>query len=412
MEGLTTYTLGELSINGKGSYGIGAPAVDFSKNKYMYLRITDINDDGTLSTSDRKSVDDPEAHKYVLHKNDIVFARTGNSTGRAYFYDERDGELVYAGFLIKFSLDPTKVNPKVLKYYTHSKPYYDWVKSFDTGATRGNINAQTFASMPITLPDKETQDRIVDILSAIDNKIRLNNRINHNLEQQAQALYKSWFVDFEPFRGGKFVDSELGLIPEGWRVGQLSEICEIVGGGTPSKVKTEYYTNNGIHWLTPKDLSISCKKFTSRGLDDITELGYKSSSAKLMPKGAVLFSSRAPIGYLTIAKNTICTNQGFKSAVPGIAGTAFLYYYLKFNTEYIKTLASGSTFKEASGSLMKSLAVVIPPKMVFDKFEDVMARYFDSQENIELENSHHVEVRDSLLPRLMSGKLKINDLTC
>ena len=181
MKGLTTYTLGELSINGKGSYGIGAPAVDFSKDKYMYLRITDINDDGTLSTSDRKSVDDPEAHKYVLHKNDIVFARTGNSTGRAYFYDERDGELVYAGFLIKFSLDPAKVNPKVLKYYTHSKPYYDWVKSFDTGATRGNINAQTFASMPITLPDKETQDRIVDILSAIDNKIRLNNRINHNL---------------------------------------------------------------------------------------------------------------------------------------------------------------------------------------------------------------------------------------
>ena len=412
MEGLTTYTLGELSINGKGSYGIGAPAVDFSKNKYMYLRITDINDDGTLSTSDRKSVDDPEAHKYVLHKNDIVFARTGNSTGRAYFYDERDGELVYAGFLIKFSLDPTKVNPKVLKYYTHSKPYYDWVKSFDTGATRGNINAQTFASMPIALPDKETQDRIVDILSAIDNKIRLNNRINHNLEEQAQALYKSWFVDFEPFRDGKFVESELGMIPEGWRVGQLSEICEIVGGGTPSKVKTEYYTNNGIHWLTPKDLSISCKKFTSRGLDDITELGYKSSSAKLMPKGAVLFSSRAPIGYLTIAKNTICTNQGFKSAVPGIAGTAFLYYYLKFNTEYIKTLASGSTFKEASGSLMKSLAVVIPPKMVFDKFEDVMARYFDSQENIELENSHHLKVRDSLLPRLMSGELKINDLTC
>lgn len=181
MEGLKTYTLGELSINGKGSYGIGAPAVDFSENKYMYLRITDINDDGTLSSSDRKSVDAPEAYKYVLQRNDIVFARTGNSTGRAYFYDERDGELVYAGFLIKFSLDPAKVNPRILKYYTHSKPYYDWVKSFDTGATRGNINAQTFASMPIELPDRDTQDRIVEILSSIDDKIRLNNRINHNL---------------------------------------------------------------------------------------------------------------------------------------------------------------------------------------------------------------------------------------
>lgn len=183
MEDFKTYTLGELSINGKGSYGIGAPAVDYSEAKYMYLRITDINDDGTLSSSDRKSVDDADAHKYVLQKNDIVFARTGNSTGRAYFYDERDGELVYAGFLIKFSLDPKKVNPRLLKYYTHSKPYYDWVKSFDTGATRGNINAQTFASMPIELPARDIQDRIVDILSAIDDKIRLNTRINHNLPQ-------------------------------------------------------------------------------------------------------------------------------------------------------------------------------------------------------------------------------------
>ena len=284
--------------------------------------------------------------------------------------------------------------------------------SLNVGSAVPSLTCPIIEAIEVTIPSISIQQKILNCIEPIDEKISLNNRINHNLEQQAQALYKSWFVDFEPFRGEKFVDSELGLIPEGWRVGQLSEICEIVGGGTPSKVKTEYYTNNGIHWLTPKDLSISCKKFTSRGLDDITELGYKSSSAKLMPKGAVLFSSRAPIGYLTIAKNTICTNQGFKSAVPGIAGTAFLYYYLKFNTEYIKTLASGSTFKEASGSLMKSLAVVIPPKMVFDKFEDVMARYFDSQENIELENSHHVEVRDSLLPRLMSGKLKINDLTC
>ena len=195
------------------------------------------------------------------------------------------------------------------------------------------------------------------------------------------------------------------MIPEGWKVGQLSEICDIVGGGTPSKAKAEFYTDNGIHWLTPKDLSVSCQKFTSKGQEDITELGYKSSSAKLMPKGTVLFSSRAPIGYITIAKNPICTNQGFKSAVPGIAGTAFLYYYLKNNTENIENLSSGSTFKEASGSLMKSLAVIIPPKEVFDEFERIMAGYFASQENIELENSHHKTVRDSLLPRLMSGGL-------
>src|SRR5690606_37898535 len=107
-------TLGEISLDGKGSYGIAASAVEYSDDLYTYLRITDINDDGTLNKTDLKSVDDEKAEKYLLQPNDIVFARTGNSTGRSYFYDGSDGELVYAGFLIKFSLDPSKVNPKFM----------------------------------------------------------------------------------------------------------------------------------------------------------------------------------------------------------------------------------------------------------------------------------------------------------
>ena len=149
------YKLGELTIDGKGSYGIAAPAFDFDSDKYTYLRITDINDDGTLNKSGLKSVDDKNAHKYLLRQNDIVFARTGASVGRSYFYDERDGELVYAGFLIKYSIDPTKVNPKILKFYTHSQAYYDWIQTVDNGATRGNINVQTYASMPIILPERQ-----------------------------------------------------------------------------------------------------------------------------------------------------------------------------------------------------------------------------------------------------------------
>ena len=188
MEEWKTYTLGELSTNGKGSYGIGAPAVDYSPEKYTYLRITDINDDGTMSSSELKSVEAKGVEQYILKENDIVFARTGNSTGRSYFYDTRDGELVYAGFLIKFSIDPRKVNPKLLKYYTHSKPYYDWIRSFDSGATRGNINAQTYASMPIILPTRKTQDLIVSVLSVLDDKIRCNNRINHNLARVATVI--------------------------------------------------------------------------------------------------------------------------------------------------------------------------------------------------------------------------------
>lgn len=180
MKKIETYTLDELSI-GKGSYGIAASAVPYSSFKHTYLRITDINDDGSLNKNSLMSVDEDNADNYLLKPNDIVFARTGNSTGRSYFYDGSVGELVYAGFLIKFSLDEKKVNPRLLKYYTHSQPYYDWVKSFDTGGTRGNINAKTYGCMPISLPPRNTQDKIVDILKTLDDKIELNRRINDNL---------------------------------------------------------------------------------------------------------------------------------------------------------------------------------------------------------------------------------------
>ena len=409
MEDYKTYTLEELSI-GKGSYGIAASAVPFNASLYTYLRITDINDDGTLNKSGLMSVDEDDAEKYLLNPNDIVFARTGNSTGRSYFYDGSDGELVYAGFLINFSLDSTKVNPRILKYYTHSKPYYDWVQSFGTGSTRGNINAKTYANMPITLPSRDIQDKIVDVLKSLDDKIAVNKQINDNLEQLAQALFKSWFVDFEPFRDQPFVESELGMIPNGWRVGTLKEFGDIVGGSTPSKAKPEYYTNNGIAWLTPKDLSISQRKFTSKGEIDITQEGYESCSTKLMPRGTVLFSSRAPIGYITIAKNDICTNQGFKSVIPKLAGTAFLYCFLKESTQEIENKATGSTFKEASGALMKSLPSIIPEKAVLSVFEDLLNPLFYQQEVVEEENSLLSSLRDTLLPRLMSGELKVDEL--
>ena len=174
-------TLASLTVDGKGSYGIGASAVPFSKDLYTYLRITDIKDDGTLNTQDLKSVDDVKAKEYLLKPNDIVFARTGASTGRNYFYDGTDGELVYAGFLIKFSIDQEKVNPKYIKYYCQSRQYKDWINSYNTGSTRGNINAQTLGKMPIPLISREKQDFLVDVLSSIDEKIIKNEEINNNL---------------------------------------------------------------------------------------------------------------------------------------------------------------------------------------------------------------------------------------
>ena len=290
-----------------------------------------------------------------------------------------------------------------LKYYFLSNVGHQRLKARETGTTVTGIKQSELREVLVDVPPYEIQVKISNILKSLDDKIEVNRKINENLEQQAQALFKSWFVDFEPFKNGEFIESELGMIPKGWRVGTLDEIGDIVGGSTPSKSKPEYYTDKGIAWLTPKDLSISNNKFTAKGEIDITEEGYKSCSTKLMPKGSVLFSSRAPIGYITIAKNDICTNQGFKSVVPKLAGTAFIYYFLKISAKDIENKATGSTFKEASGALMKSLQLIIAPERILHDFENIMKPLFTQQEVLEDESRRLAELRDTLLPKLMSG---------
>lgn len=387
-----TVTLKDLTTDGKGHYGIGASAVEPREGLYTYLRITDIRDDGTLNVEGLKCVDDPDANKYVLKQNDIVFARTGASTGRNYFYDTRDGEFVYAGFLIKFSLDPRKVNPKYIKYYCQSDLYKNWIASHNTGSTRGNINAQAFGNMPITLPSRQQQDFLVDLLAQLDDKIRLNIKINNNLEQEAKALFQYMFIDN--------TKSE-------WKQGTICDLGTVVGGSTPSKSKSEYYTDSGIAWITPKDLSVNKSKFIYHGENDITELGLNNSSASIMPEGTVLFSSRAPIGYIAIAAGEVTTNQGFKSIVPKPEiGTAFVYYFLKYKLSVIEGMASGSTFKEVSGATMKKVPAFIPDAKTLNKFQRFCEPLFAQQKALEKQNESLAQLRDSLLPKLMSGELE------
>ena len=389
-------TLGEISLGGKGSYGIAASAVEKSSELYTYLRITDIKDDGTLNLDGLMSVNDPKAEQYLLSPNDIVFARTGASTGRNYFHDGKEGEFVYAGFLIRFSIDPQKVNPKFVKYYCLSKTYRNWVHSYNAGSTRGNINAQTFAQMPISLPPRKYQDRAVSILDDITEKIKNNELINKNLEQQMQTYFDELFV--------------VNANPS-WPNISLSEIGTIVAGGTPSKAESTYYTDNGIAWITPKDLSVNKSKFISHGEIDITNLGFSKSSATKMPAGTVLFSSRAPIGYIAIAQNELTTNQGFKSIVPNKqVGTAYVYFLLKHLLPTIEGMASGSTFKEISGAGMKSVPTFMPDDTTMKIFSDFCTPIFKQQENLEAEISSLTAIRDALIPKLMSGELDISQM--
>lgn len=304
------------------------------------------------------------------------------------------------------------INDEVADYefvYYSLKNDYTTLASLANGGAQQNLNAQIIKDYVLKMPSLADQRRIASILSSLDRKIELNNKINADLEEMAQAIFKNWFVDFEPFKDGKFVDSELGMIPEGWKVGRLDEIADVIGGSTPSKAKPEYYTQKGIAWLTPKDLSNHPAVYSSRGEIDITKEGYNSTSTKLMPKGTVLFTSRAPIGYISIAQNDICTNQGFKSLVPRKAGTCFLYCFLKYVTPEIENKSTGSTFKEASGALMKSLQVIMPEQKVFEEFEEIVSPLFARIESLEKESTRLSLLRDTLLPRLMSGELEVPD---
>ncbi len=185
----------------------------------------------------------------------------------------------------------------------------------------------------------------------------------------------------------------------------------MVGGGTPSKRHPEYYSEHGIPWITPKDLSVDKSKFISHGENDISDIGFSNSSATKMPEGTVLFSSRAPIGYIAIASNAVTTNQGFKSVIPNTnVGTAFMYFFLKQVLPTIERMASGSTFKEISGSGMKSVPAVIPDNETLRMFSAFCKPLFQQQALLEAENRRLSSIRDALLPKLMSGELDVSDI--
>lgn len=329
--------------------------------------------------------------KYVLKQGDIVFSRVG-SVDRCSYVDQKHDGWMFSGRCLR--VRPTsEIDSEYLYYYFCLEETKQFVRNIAVGATMPSINTKLLGEVVVTFPELEQQKRISGILSAIDSKIEVNQKINDNLEQQAVTYFQELYINnANPM----------------WQIGTISDLGTVVGGGTPSKTKPEYYTNNGIAWITPKDLSINKSKFISHGENDITELGLKNSSTTVMPKGTVLFSSRAPIGYIAIASNEVTTNQGFKSVIPYLEiGTAFVYFFLKHSLPVIESAASGSTFKEISGSAMKNIPAIIPDRSTLDQFNSFCAPIFAQQKILEDQNYSLAMLRDSLLPKLMSGAIDI-----
>ena len=283
-------------------------------------------------------------------------------------------------------------NTRYLCYLLNSMDLSGYV----TGSAQPKLSQANLNAVTLFLPSITVQERIVECLYLFDKKIAVNQKINDNLERQVQAYFQELFVD---------------NADPAWTLGTISDLGTVVGGSTPSKSKPEYYTEDGIAWITPKDLSINKAKFISHGENDITELGLKNSSASIMPEGTVLFSSRAPIGYIAIASGEVTTNQGFKSVVPKPEiGTAYVYCFLKHTLPVIEGMASGSTFKEVSGSTMKNVPAVIPDTETLTCFNEFCAPIFAQQRILEEQNQSLAALRDSLLPKLMSGELDVSGI--
>lgn len=256
-------------------------------------------------------------------------------------------------------------------------------------------------------PPLPTQQKIASILSAYDNLIQNYKKQIEALQTGACELYKEWFVRFR-FPGYQTAEFENG-IPEGWKIERIGNIGEVIGGGTPSTENEEYWDGD-IPWLSPVDLSDNTNVYVSRGGKNITKLGLQKSSAKMMPKDTVLLSSRAPVGYVALAKNPICTNQGFKSVVcnTSVIQPIYLYFYFRMNKNYLQSIASGATFPELSGSMMKKLKVLLPQMELQKEFSKKANIFISKAELLSEQITNLTQQRDLLLPRLMRGALEVH----
>ena len=301
-------------------------------------------------------------------------------------FREYDRAIMSPAYSIFQVADESVVLPDYLDMW-FKRPEFDREAAFvAVGGVRGSMPWEEFARIKVHVPTLERQRKIVDAYKAVNERIHIKQQLNDNLEAQLSGVYH------------RFFDAPGNSVP-----GLISDLGEVVGGATPSTDNPEYFCDDGIAWISPKDLTGTGLKFIYRGELCITESAYNSCSTKLMPAGTVLFTSRAPVGTVAIAMNDICTNQGFKSVIPKKEiGTAFVYYFLKENKQLIESHASGTTFMEVSGTVLKSIPAIVPKPEVASRFAAICMPLFEEQRQNELEIGRLQELRQTLISSISS----------
>lgn len=405
-----------------GIYGLGLPAEQYSEEKIRYLRISDIDDSGCVINTDMKSVSSENIEEYILQENDLVVARTGNSTGRTYMYKKSDGIMAYAGFLIKYVFDETKINPRYMRYFCLSDYYKSQIEGF-VGSTRGNMSAQDFKTIHVFYPDRSSQDKMVRLLDLIEEKIEVNNRINDNLAHQINDVFSYWFNQFDfpdssgkPYKssGGKMIWNNVlkREIPDTWTVESFGDICTYENGDRSSNYPSvSDFKSSGIPFINGG--AIEGSFVNSASLQYITEEKFQSLRAGKANRKDILLTLRgslekcvySPFDKAAIASALVIIRA--KNDIP----TSFVYHSLI--SDYFRQLCrnynNGSVQANLSVDVVSAFPCIIPDSTTLNRFAEYADRIDDRILQIYEENEHLQRLRHWLLPMLMSGQATIAD---
>ena len=366
---------------------IKGPSIDFDNAYY-------ISEDDYQKIIKRSKID----------KWDVIVSMIGEYCGFCYLEDSD-----FTDYAVK-NVGILKVGERIkslwLYYYLNSPAGRNQLKNTRAGSSQPYISLGSLRNLLIPEPPREVMESIVSILSSLDRKIELNDKINADLEEMAQAIFKNWFVDFEPFKDGKFVDSELGMIPEGWTVGCLGDMGNIVCGKTPSKSNSNYYGGD-IPFIKIPDMHGNV--FVENSEDRLTEEGSLSQIKKLIPPYSLMVSCIATVGLVSINTKPSHTNQQINTVIPHNKSALFyLYQHMKNNEEFLKNMGrGGTTTLNVNTRSFSNIRLLIPSEIALEQFHRVVEGLFKKIE-LNLHESRALSLlRDTLLPRLMSGELGV-----
>ena len=361
----------------------------------------------------------------------VIVGRSGSSAGVVSFTDVDYWPLNTCLFSTNFHGN----NPRFVFYLLSTLN----LGSYNSGSAQPSLNRNYIAPIPISVPDRPEQDAIANLLNGLDDKIELNRRMNETLEAMAQAIFRDWFVDFGPVRrklagatdpveimGGLTPDPTRAAalaalfpdalgdddLPLGWSERPIGDLVDIAGGSTPSTADESFWQPAEHRWATPKDLSNMSDLALFETGRRISSAGLAKITSGLLPAGTVLLSSRAPIGYLAIAQAPVAINQGFIALKPSADfGGAYLYLWCKANMEAILANANGSTFQEISKKNFRPITSAVPDDgAVCRAFGEIANPMLARIVSAAAENRTLAETRDYLLPRLMSGEVRVGDV--